>query len=68
MNETCLGGFTMTRRELLDQLMKKYSFEKSHAIIQIAIEAGYYDDKEVHVTVSETLAGTYFFHMYWKES
>ena len=58
----------MTRRELLDQLMKKYSFEKSHAIVQIAIKDGYYDNKEVHVVVSETLAGTYFFHMSWKES
>lgn len=57
----------MTRRELLSQLMKKYSFEKAHSIIQAAIEDGYYDADKVRITVSETIAGTYFFHLYWQE-
>ena len=55
----------MTRHELLNQLMKKYSFEKAHSIIQAAIEDGYYDADNVRITVSETIAGTYFFHLYW---
>lgn len=56
----------MTKRELLNQLIKKYSFEKSHAIIQLAIEDGYYENKDVHVAVGESLVGTHFFSMYWK--
>ena len=57
----------MTRRELLNQLIKRYSFEKSHAIIQLAIEDGHYENKEVHVVVAEDLDGIRFFSMHWKE-
>jgi hypothetical protein len=57
----------MTRHELLYRLKEKYSFEKAHSIIQAAIEDGCYDNGQVRVTVSETLAGTYFFHLYLKE-
>lgn len=58
----------MTRRVLLNHLIKRYSFEKSHAIIQLAIEDGYYENNEVHVAVAEDLDGIRFFSMRWKEN
>ena len=58
----------MTKAELRDQLRKKYSFEKSYAIAQIAIEDGYYDNKDVHVVASKTLDGIHSFQLYWKEA
>ena len=58
----------MTRRELLNQLIKRYSLEKSHAIIQLAIEDGYYENKEVHVVVAADLDGIRLFSMRWKEN
>lgn len=57
----------MTRRELLNKLIRRYSFEKSHAIIQLAIEDGYYDNTEVHVVHAEDFDGNCFFSMRWKE-
>ena len=58
----------MTRRELLNQLIKRYSVEKSRAIIRLATEDGYYENKEVHVAVAEDLDGIRFFSMHWKEN
>ena len=57
----------MTRQVLLNHLIKRYSFEKSHAIIQLAIEDGYYENKEVHVVAAEDLDGHRFFSIRWKE-
>ena len=57
----------MTRRALLNQLIKRYSFEKSHAIIQLAIEDGHYDNNEVCVLIAEDLDGKRLFYMQWKE-
>lgn len=58
----------MTRQEVLKELQEKYSFEKAHAIIQLAIEDGYYANDEVHVCIAESIAGSYFFSMHWKEN
>lgn len=58
----------MNRRELLSQLIKKYSFEKSHAIIQLAIEDGEYDNNQVHVESSRDATGSYFFTIDWREA
>lgn len=58
----------MNRRELLNQLIKKYSFEKSHAIIQLTIEDGEYDNNQVHVESSRDDAGSYFFTLDWREA
>jgi hypothetical protein len=56
----------MTRRELLNNLIKKYSFEKSHAIIQLTIEDGFYENNEVYVRVDETAGTILFFSLEWK--
>jgi hypothetical protein len=56
----------MTRRELLNNLIKKYSFEKSHAIIQIALEDGFYENDEVCVRVDESAGTILFFSLEWK--
>ena len=56
----------MNRRELLNSLIKKYSYEKSHAIIQLAIEDGAYENNEVQVVVVENHDGTLDFSIVWK--
>ncbi len=57
----------MLRRELLNNLIKKYSFEKSHAIIQLALEDGAYENDEVKVAVTGVYAGTNTFSLEWKK-
>lgn len=45
----------MNRKQLLKELMKKYSFEKSHSFIQIATEDGVFENNEVKITMTRTL-------------
>lgn len=42
----------LDRKSLLKELKEKYSFEKAHSIIQIAIEDGYFRNDEVDISVS----------------
>lgn len=44
----------MNRRELLNELMKKYSFEKSHSFIQIATEDRIFENGDVTITMIRT--------------
>ena len=56
----------MTRKEARDTLMERqYSFEKVHAITQIATEDRYYEDKMVKITVTRTLDSDVF-ELEWK--
>lgn len=40
----------MLKRDLLQKLLKKYSYERSNSIIQIASENGVFEDNEVKVS------------------
>ena len=58
----------MTKREAVMELSKKYSFEKSYAILQLATEDGEYDNNEVHVELkAEHSTDNYLFTVDWRE-
>lgn len=45
----------LDRKGLLKELKKKYSFEKAHSFIQIAIEDRYFKNDEVDIFVPNTI-------------
>ena len=47
----------MNRNQLLDKLMDKYSFEKSHSFIQIATEDRNFENDDVKITMTRTSEG-----------
>lgn len=57
----------MTKREAVMQLSKKYSFDKSYAILQLVLEDGEYDNNDVHVELKANHAtGNYEFFIDWR--
>lgn len=50
----------MNRKELLNELMERYSFEKAHSIIQIATEDREFENDDVYITMTRTLDGDIF--------
>ncbi len=55
----------MNRKEILNELMKRYSFEKAHSIRQIATEDREFANDAVYVTMTRTLDGD-IFNCKWK--
>lgn len=47
----------MNRKEILNELMKKYSFEKAHSIRQIATEDREFENDDVYIIMTRTLDG-----------
>lgn len=56
----------MNRKTLLNKLMKRYSFEKAHSLIQIATEDREFENDDVHITMIRTLNGDVF-DFKWKK-
>ena len=50
----------MNRKEILNELMKKYSFEKAHSIRQIATEDREFENDDVYIIMTRTLDGDIF--------
>ena len=48
------------RKELLNELMKRYSFEKAHFIRQIATEDREFENDDVYIIMTRTLDGDIF--------
>ena len=47
-------------KELLNELMKRYSFEKAHSIRQIATEDREFANDDVYIIMTRTLDGDIF--------
>lgn len=45
----------MNRKQLLKELMKRYSFEKAHSFVQIATEDRIFINDDVKITMTRTL-------------
>ena len=56
----------MNRKEILNELMKKYSFEKAHSIRQIATEDRKFENDDVYIMMTRTLDGD-IFSCKWKK-
>ena len=56
----------MNRKNLLKELMKRYSFEKAHSFIQIATEDREFENDDIHIIVTRTLDGD-IFDCKWKK-
>lgn len=56
----------MNRKQLLNELMWRYSFEKAHSIIQIVTENREFEDENVHIIMTRTL-GSDVYHYEWKD-
>lgn len=56
----------MNRKEILNELMKKYSFEKAHSIRQIATEDREFENDDVYIIMTRTLDGD-IFSCKWKK-
>ena len=55
----------MNRKELLNALMKKYSFERAHSIIQIVTEDREFENDDVYIIMKRTIDGD-IFRGWWK--
>lgn len=44
----------MNREELLNELMKRYSFEKAHSIRQITTECGVFENYDVYIVMTNS--------------
>ena len=55
----------LNRIELLNELMKRYSFEKAHSIRQIATKDRKFENDDVYITMTRTL-GEDIFDCRWK--
>lgn len=53
------------RKELLRQLMHRYSFEVAHAIIQVTIECRGFENDNVYIMMTRTRYGDNF-KLKWK--
>lgn len=49
------GGINMNRKQLLEELMKRYSFEKAHSFVQIVTEDRIFENEDVKITMTRTL-------------
>ena len=56
----------MNRKEILNELMKRYSFEKAHSIRQIATEDREFENYYVYIIMKRTLYGD-IFSCEWKK-
>lgn len=56
----------MNRKNLLKELMERYSFEKAHSIIQIATEDREFENDDIHIIMTRTLDGD-IFDCKWKK-
>lgn len=56
----------MNRKEILNELMKKYSFEKAHSIRQIVTEDREFENDDVYIIMTRTLDGD-IFSCKWKK-
>ena len=56
----------MNRKEILNELMKRYSFEKAHSIRQIATEDREFENDDVYIMMTRTLDGD-IFDCKWKK-
>ena len=45
----------MNRKEILHELMKRYSFEEAHSIRQIATEDREFENDDVYIVMTRTL-------------
>lgn len=50
----------LNRIELLNELMKKYSFEKAHSIRQIATEDREFENNDVYIIMTRTISADTF--------
>lgn len=55
----------MNRKDLLRELMKKYSFEIAYSIIQIATEDREFEDDNARIIMTRTLDGD-IYYLEWK--
>lgn len=55
----------MNKKDLLKELMKKYSFEKSYSIIQIVSEDGEFENSDIKIIMTRTLKSD-LFNLEWK--
>lgn len=55
----------MNRKNLLKELMERYSFEKAHSIIQIATEDRKFENDDMYIVMTRTLDGD-IFDFKWK--
>ena len=51
----------MNRKEILNELMKRYSFEKAHSIRQIVTEDREFENDDVYIMMTRTLDGDILF-------
>lgn len=56
----------VNRKEILNELMKRYSFEKAHSIRQIATEDREFENDDVYIMMTRTLDGD-IFDCKWKK-
>jgi hypothetical protein len=56
----------MNRKNLLKELMGRYSFEKAHSIVQIATEDREFENDDVYIMMTRTLDGD-IFDCKWKK-
>lgn len=55
----------INHRELLKELMKKYSFEKSHSYIQIATQDMFFENVDMKIITLKT-KDSYLYILVWK--
>ena len=56
----------MNRKEILNELLKRYSFEKARSIRQIATEDREFENDDVYIMMIRTLDGD-IFSCEWKK-
>ncbi len=55
----------LNRIELLNELMKRYSFEKAHSIRQIVTENREFENNDIYIIMTRTICGD-IYECRWK--
>lgn len=57
----------MNKKNLLRELMKRYSFEKAHSIVQILMEDKKFENDDVSITMTCVNKREIFIECEWKQ-